>query len=41
MLAAVNVRDAPTQVPVPDAHAGAPLTNALTGEAVEGDSLSL
>jgi len=41
MLAAVNVRDTSQSVPVPEAHADASLTNALTGETMEGETMSL
>ena len=41
MLAAVNVRDTSQTVPVPDAYADASLTNALTGETVDGETMSL
>ena len=41
MLVAVNVRDASAQVAVPDAYADASLTDALSGETVEGDTLTL
>lgn len=41
MLAAVNVRDTSRTVPVPDTYADASLTNALTGETVDGDTMSL
>ena len=41
MLVAANVRDASQTVSVPEAYADASLTNALTGETMEGDTLSL
>ena len=41
MLAAVNVRDTSATVPVPDAYADASLTNALTGETMDGEEMSL
>jgi glycosidase len=41
MLAAVNVRDTSATVPVPDAYTDASLTNALTGETVDGETMSL
>jgi len=41
MLVAVNVRDASAQVAVPDAYADASLTDALSGETVDGDTLTL
>jgi glycosidase len=41
MLVVVNVRDASTTVSVPNAHAGASLTDALSGEAVDGPTLEL
>jgi len=41
LLAAVNVRDTSKTVSVPDAYAGASLTDALSGKSVERETLSL
>jgi glycosidase len=41
LLVAVNVRDASTEVAVPEGYAGRPLTDALTGTAVEGETMTL
>ena len=41
LLVAVNVRDASTEVTVPEGYAGQSLTDALTGTAVEGETMTL
>jgi len=41
MLAAVNVRDASQTVSVPAAYGEASLTNALTGKAIDGETVTL
>jgi glycosidase len=40
-LVAVNVRDAPETISLPDAYSETALTNAMTEQTVEGDSLTL
>ena len=41
LLIAVHVRDASTEVALPEGYAGRPLTNALTGASVEGEAVTL
>ncbi|MFB6230922.1 MAG: alpha-amylase family glycosyl hydrolase [Salinibacter sp.] len=41
LVVAVNVRDTPKTISLPDAYSGTSLTNAMTEQTVEGDSLTL